>query len=215
MNERSVRRHLESLETADLIARRIRGRRKAYRLSLPPKTDTESSEARADPHRMKRGGYHTWTDAEIERFREIFPTGSKPRLALELLLATGASRLDAVGLTRANIQGGRITFRRAKTSVAVDLPLLPALGRELALLPSTQMVLLALNDGETGYAVESFGILFRRWCNEAGVPGSAHGLRKAGARRLAEAGATEFEVMSFSDTRAPRRRVVTWRLRIA
>ncbi len=59
------------------------------------------------------------------------------------------------------------------------------------------MVLLARNDGETGYAVESFGILFRRWCNETGGPGSAHGLRKAGARRLAEAGATEFEVMSF------------------
>lgn len=153
--------------------------------------------ALADPHKTKRGGYHTWTDAEIEQYRETFPTGSKARLALELLLATGASRVDAVGLTRANIRGGRITFRRAKTAVAVDLPLLPALARELALLPSAQMVLLARNDGVKGYGVESFGILFRRWCNEAGVPGSAHGLRKAGARRLAEAGATEFEVMSF------------------
>ena len=43
MNERSVRRHLETLETAGLIARRARGRGKAYRLSLPPKPDTESS----------------------------------------------------------------------------------------------------------------------------------------------------------------------------
>ena len=66
------------------------------------------------------------------------------------------------------------------------------------MLPSTQMVLLATNDGAKGYAVESFGILFRSWCNEAVLPGcSAHGLRKAGARRLAEAGAFEFEVMSF------------------
>ncbi len=74
---------------------------------------------------------------------------------------------------------------------------MPELQRELALLPSTQMVVLARNDGAR-YAVESFGILFRRWCNQAGLPGcSAHGLRKAGARRLAEAGATEFEVMSF------------------
>ena len=96
---------------------------------------------------------------------------------MELLLTTGASRVDAVGLTRANIRGGRIAFRRAKTSVAVDLPLLPELGRELALLPSAQMVLLARKDGETGYAVESFGTLFRRWCNGAG--------------------ATEFEFMSF------------------
>ena len=45
MNERSVRRHLEALEAAGLIARRARGRGKVYRLSLPPKPDTESGEA--------------------------------------------------------------------------------------------------------------------------------------------------------------------------
>ena len=157
--------------------------------------------ALADPHKTKRGGYHTWTDAEIEQYRETYSTGSKPRLALELLLATGASRLDAVGLTRANIRGGRITFRRAKTSVAVDLPLLPELGRELALLPSTQMVLLARNDGETGYAVESFGTLFRRWCNGAGVPGSAHGLRNAGARASGGSRGNRIRGHEFSRTR--------------
>ena len=37
---------------------------------------------------------------------------------------------------------------------------------------------------------ESFGIWFRRACNAAGCPGSAHGLRKAGATRAAENGAT-------------------------
>ena len=45
---------------------------------------------------------------------------------------------------------------------------------------------------------ESFGNWFRERCTEAGLPHcSAHGLRKAGARRLAEAGASEFEVMAF------------------
>ncbi len=152
----------------------------------------------ADYHKTKRGGYHTWTDEEIARYCETFSTGTKQRLALELLLGTGASRQDAAALTRANIRGGRTAYRRGKTGQAVDLPILPEVARELALLPTTQMVLLARNDGVKGYAVESFGILFRRWCNEAGLPGcSAHGLRKAGARRLAEAGATEFEVMSF------------------
>ena len=152
----------------------------------------------ADSHKTKRGGYHTWTDEEIARYCETFSTGTKQRLALELLLGTGASRHDAAALTRAIIRGGQIAYRRGKTGQAVDLPILPEVARELALLPTTQMVLLARNDGKKGYAVESFGILFRRWCNEAGLPGcSAHGLRKAGARRLAEAGATEFEVKSF------------------
>ena len=60
------------------------------------------------------------------------------------------------------------------------------------------MVLLSREDGLKGYANESFGNIFRRWCAKAGLSGlPVHGLRKAGARRLAEAGATEFEVMSF------------------
>ena len=133
---------------------------------------------------------------DVEDEPDIDPSTARPNAYM--LLGTGASRQDAVALTRANIRGGRIAFRRGKTGEAVDLPILSELARELALLPSTQMVLLARNDGVKGYAVESFGILFRRWCNEVGLPGcSAHGLRKAGARRLAEAGATEFEVMSF------------------
>ena len=154
--------------------------------------------ALADPHKTKRGGYHSWTDAEIAQYRDTFPTGTKQRLAFELLLETGASRQDAAALTRANIRGPRLFYRWGKTGQEVNLPILPELARELAHLPSTQMVLLARDDGVKGYAVESFGNLFRGWCNEAGLPGcSAHGLRKAGARRLAEASATEFEVMSF------------------
>ena len=49
MNERSVRWHLEALEAAGLIARRARGRGKVYRLSLPPKPDTESGKAPSSP----------------------------------------------------------------------------------------------------------------------------------------------------------------------
>jgi hypothetical protein len=41
---------------------------------------------------------------------------------------------------------------------------------------------------------ESFGTWFRGACKAAGVPGSAHGLRKAGATRAANSGATEAEL---------------------
>jgi integrase len=43
-------------------------------------------------------------------------------------------------------------------------------------------------------AKESFGTWFRGACKAAGVPGSAHGLRKAGATRAANNGATEAEL---------------------
>ena len=154
--------------------------------------------ALADSHKTRKGGYRTWTDEEIETFRAAHPSGTKARLAIEILLCTGASRVDAINFTRANIAGARVRYRRAKTEQQVDLPILPELGRELSYLPPTQMVLLSREDGSKGYANESFGNIFRRWCAKAGLSGlPVHGLRKAGARRLAEAGATEFEVMSF------------------
>ena len=169
---------------------RFAGKRLGYRGPNPA--------ALADAHRTKKGGYHTWIDDEIEAYRVTHATGTKARLALELLLSTGASRVDAINFTRANIAGPRLRYRRRKTEQEVDLPILPELGRELSYLPPTQMVLLSREDRSKGYANESFGNLFRRWCAEAGLPHcAAHGLRKAGARRLAEAGATEFEVMSF------------------
>ena len=154
--------------------------------------------ALADAHKTKEGGYRTWTDDEIEIYRAAHASGTKARLAIEILLCTGASRVDAINFTRANIAGARVRYRRTKTGHQVDLPILPELGRELSHLPPTQMVLLVREDGSNGYANESFGNLFRRWCAQAGLSGlAAHGLRKAGARRLAEVSATEFEVMSF------------------
>ncbi len=61
-----------------------------------------------------------------------------------------------------------------------------------------QMMLLAHGTQGKGYTVGSLSNVFRDMCAEAGLNHcSAHGLRKAGARRLAEHGATEWEVMAF------------------
>ena len=85
------------------------------------------------------------------------------------------------------------------------MPILPELARELAHLPPDQMMLLAHGEGAKAYSASPLGNWFRLRCKEAGLPQcSAHGLRKAGARRLAEAGATEFEIMSFLAHSSPR-----------
>jgi len=47
------------------------------------------------------------------------------------------------------------------------------------------------------YTPASLGNWFRDRCRDAGVPGSLHGLRKAGAIFLASAGATEWEIASL------------------
>ena len=67
------------------------------------------------------------------------------------------------------------------------------------------MMLLAHGLQGRAYSVSSLGNWFRDMCTVAGLPHcSAHGLRKAGARRLAEVGASEFEVMAFLAHRSAR-----------
>jgi integrase len=49
------------------------------------------------------------------------------------------------------------------------------------------------------FTAAGFGNAFREWCNSAGLPGrSAHGLRKATARRLAEAGCSASQIGSIT-----------------
>lgn len=49
------------------------------------------------------------------------------------------------------------------------------------------------------FSAAGFGNVFREWCDDAGLKGlSAHGLRKAAARRLAEAGCSASQIASVT-----------------
>ena len=147
------------------------------------------------PH--KTDGFHTWTAAEIGAFLARHGPGTKARLALLLALNTGAARQDLAGLGWQNVRGGRIVYRRGKTGVEADLPILPELAEELARVPRTQLLFLPTQAG-TAHSVPGFGGWFKDRAVEAGVTaGNVHGLRKAGATRLAEHGATEWEIAAF------------------
>ena len=102
-----------------------------------------------------------------------------------------------MALTRSNIKGGQIRYRRKKTGIAAELPIMSELARELDHIPPGQIVLLTTESG-TAYAPKGLSRMFPQWCERAGLMGcSTHGLRKARARILAEAGATELEIMSY------------------
>lgn len=153
--------------------------------------------------RMKTNpdGYHTWTDEEVDRFLARHPAGSKVRLVLLLALNTGMSRQDLcrVGWPHVAVKSGkaRIAYKRAKTSVAADLPIVPELAEELAALPKDRLLFITQDARPVGYKPETLGNWFRDRCREAEVPGSLHGLRKAGATRLADAGASPWEIASY------------------
>lgn len=155
----------------------------------------------AERMKINPDGYHTWTDDEVNRFLDRHQAGSKARLVLLLALNTGMSRQDLcrVGWQHVAQRDGkaRIAYKRAKTAVAADLPILPDLAEELANVPQDRLLFITQDTRLIGYKPETLGNWFRDRCTEAKVPGSLHGLRKAGATRLADAGATNWEIASY------------------
>lgn len=118
------------------------------------------------------------------------------RLAFDVLLYTGLRRGDASQLGPGHLQSGMFTIRIEKTGKTVSLPLLAPLKASIEATACGKRTFIATRTGEP-FGKEGFGNWFRRACVAAGVPGSAHGLRKARATRAAEAGATEHELMAL------------------
>lgn len=139
--------------------------------------------------RPNTGGFHVWTDDECERFEQRWPVGTRERLAYDLLLYTGLRRGDAVKLGRPHVKNGLATIRTEKTGEVVCIPILPPLQASIDVAPIGELTFIATKAGRP-WKKESFGTWFRDVCRKAGVPGSAHGLRKAGATRAANNGAT-------------------------
>ncbi len=63
--------------------------------------------------------------------------------------------------------------------------------------PQDRMLFITQDAKPIGYKPETLGNWFRDRCFEAKVPGALHGLRKAGATTLADAGATGWEIASY------------------
>ena len=75
----------------------------------------------ADRIKVNPDGYHTWTEAEIDRFLNHHGEGTKARVACLLTLNTGASRQDLSRMGWQNVTDERIAYRRGKTHVGADL----------------------------------------------------------------------------------------------
>ena len=112
--------------------------------------------------RMREGdeGFHTWTEAEMQRFLDCHGPGTKARLVFLLALNTGAARADLARITWGNICDGKITYRRGKTGVGGEYTILPELAQEIALLPRDVMVLIHHGKG-LPYKPETLGNWFK------------------------------------------------------
>ncbi len=147
---------------------------------------------------LKTDGYHSWTEAEIAQFQAYHGPRTTARLALTLLLYTGQRRGDVIGLGRQHIRAGVVHVRQQKTGTQLAIPIHAILAAIIAQTPANHLTLLTTQTGKP-FSAAGVGNWFRDRCNEAGLAHcSAHGLRKAAARRLAEAGCTMHEIASIT-----------------
>ena len=148
-------------------------------------------------------GFYTWTDQDVETFEACWEIGSRPRLAMAIMLYLGVRRSDAVliGKKHESRDGLSVTFQvykgRKKGPNILTLPILEPLR---AILDGSRLGEATWLETSFGcsYSAAGFGNSFKDWCREAGLPQcSSHGLRKIGAVRAAEAGASEHEMMAM------------------
>jgi len=177
---------------------------KTFRRLASPTSMPRSDDPTTGLRKLRTGssGYRTWAEAEIEAYCDRHPVGSRARLAFDLLLFTGQRRADVVRMGRQQVRDGVLTIRQSKTGTEVEIPLHPELKASLDALPRKNMTFLLTEYGKP-FAVAGFGNWFRDRVGEAGLPVglSAHGLRKAACRRLAEAGCTAPQIMAISGHR--------------
>lgn len=152
-----------------------------------------------EPISYKKRGFHTWTDAEIDNFRVHWPMGSRERLAFELLLCTAQRSGDVRSMAPRQIANDTVSVTQQKTGACVIIPLLPELRDALAAAPIVGTDTILVTSQGRPFTEKYFYIWFKRACVGAGVPRCCpHGLRKAAARRLAEAGCTPHQIASHT-----------------
>jgi integrase len=160
----------------------------------------------------KIGGFHRWTDAEIAQYEAHHPIGTRARLAMALGLYTGQARQDVIAMGEQHIVRERdsesdceveiLNWVRKKTEdktgLELAIPVHPELRRIIDATPSKHLTFLVTELGAP-FTAAGFGGWFRDRCNEAALPHcSFHGLRKAAATRLIDAGCDVVEAAAIT-----------------
>ncbi|MFY7837848.1 MAG: tyrosine-type recombinase/integrase [Novosphingobium sp.] len=136
-----------------------------------------------------KAGFHSWTEDEITQFRSFYELGTRERLAMELLLWTDQRRSDVISMGEAQIVDGCIPVHQEKTGMPLWLPVAPQLRTAIDSMKAaeTSKFCFLITRRGGSFTKESFGNFFKKACVAAGLPQcTAHGLRKATLRRMAE-----------------------------
>lgn len=143
--------------------------------------------------------FHTWTEDEIAQYEERWPIGSRERTAFALHLYTGQRRADVAQMAWTDVAGNAISVVQTKTGARLTIPLHPHLSAALRAWPCKHVVILTTAFNRP-FSSAGYGNMMADAIAAAGLPDRCvlHGLRKAAARRLAEAGCTEKEIAAVT-----------------
>jgi integrase len=178
--------------------------RQLFTWACLPEYDHATKNPARDVGRLRSAnpdGIRAWSEADAARYEARHLIGTKARLAFDLLLYTGVRRSDVVRLGPQMERDGKLLFSETKGGSRIvkahELPILPPLRQSIDATPTGHLVYLVTAYGHP-HSAKGFGAWFKNRCREAGIGYlSAHGLRKLGAQRCAEAGATEHQLMAL------------------
>jgi len=195
--QRIIDKKKDTPAAAENLVKRLRsvyryGRKRGL-VSHDPTVDLEMPVNKSD-------GLRPWTEADIAAFRKRWPSG-KPALALDLLLYTGQRRSDVIRMGRQHLRrnGAAIFVRQQKTGAELEIPLHKKLKATLDAQPQDNLNFLLTEYGKP-FTSAGFGNWFGEKARAAGIRmgSGAHGLRKAAARRLAEAGCSAHQIAAIT-----------------
>ncbi|MGO4854897.1 site-specific integrase [Phaeovulum sp. W22_SRMD_FR3] len=168
-----------------------------------PSFGIKAQRGEVTPHRQ-------WTATEIAAYRAHWPTGAPERIAFEVIYWTGARCVDAVALGWSRVDGsGWLAYVQAKTKGPATCPVrvLPNWARSMR---ADHEHFLAALSPETAFwittgtgkprSVKGLSQWMSANAKAAGLAAdcTAHGLRKARAAALAEAGASALQIGAWT-----------------
>lgn len=152
--------------------------------------------------RTPRGGHDPATDEDIAKYL-AHHSGGAARRAMVLLMSFGMRVSDLRVVGPQHVRRGLLAFETVKTKMLCELTIDDA---ARAVIDGCRDLVFLTN--ENGAAFKSDKVMSQRvskWFRQAGVDGvTAHGVRKWLATRMAENGATEYELMAWFGWKDPK-----------
>lgn len=144
------------------------------------------------------GGHRTATDEDIAAYEARHPDGPA-RLAMTLLKNFGPRVSDLRLLGRPHVRNGLLCFTTVKTGMLCELPI------DTVELPRDRMTFVLTEAGAAFASDKALSQRVAKWFRQAGVKDTtAHSVRKWLATKMAERGATEYELCSWFGWRDPK-----------